>query len=64
MFSGLLLVLAGILIYLHPRILVALMSGCLILFGVGLMVMHWKLRKVYKAWDQASNPWARFIIRF
>ena len=64
MWSGLMLILVGVLIYVHPRIVVALISGFLVASGIGLMLLHWRLRRTYRAWEQARSPWTRFIIRF
>ena len=32
--------------------------------GLTLMILHWRLRRLYRSWNQADNPWSRFIIRF
>ncbi len=64
MLTGLVLVLLGILIYVNPRIIVAMVSGMLIATGIFLMLLHWRLRRTYRSPDQASNRWTRFLIRF
>ena len=64
MFSGLILILLGILIYLHPKIIIAVAAGFLITSGLTMMLVSWRLRRVYRSAGQAGNPWTRFIIRF
>ncbi len=55
MLTGLVFVLAGLLVLWYPRILVILFAGFLILFGVGMMAASWQFRRMHKA------PQSRFI---
>lgn len=65
MLSGLLLIALGVLIYLHPKILVAMLAGAMIATGVGLMLLRWRLRRMFGAAGQAApTGWTRFLIRF
>lgn len=64
MLTGLLLILLGIMIYLHPKILVALLSGVLIMTGLTLIALHYRLRRAARTWEQGPNRWMRFLIRF
>lgn len=64
MLTGLLLILLGVLIYINPRIMVAMVAGVLIASGIFLMLLHWRWRRTYRSWDRASSRWTRFIIRF
>jgi len=64
MWIGLFLILLGLVVLAYPQILVALLAAFLIVSGVGLLVLHWRLRRIYRAWDQANSRWAQFIIRF
>ena len=64
MLSGLLLILMGILIYLRPQIVVALVSGFLIASGLTIMMISWRLRRMVQAGRQTGNAWTRFMIRF
>ena len=45
MWSGLFLILLGLLILIEPRILVAFISAFLVASGMTLVFLHWKLRK-------------------
>ncbi|GEM_PF-7071853 len=64
MLSGLLLILIGVLVYLHPRIIVTLVAGFLVFSGVAIVLTSWRLRRIYRAGGQAGNAWTRFMIRF
>lgn len=64
MLSGLFLILTGILIYLYPRIVVAVFSGFLIMAGMTLVLISWRLRRIYRAAGRPGNAWTRFIVRF
>ena len=64
MLTGLVLILLGVLIYIQPRIAIALLSGFLIVMGIGLMIFSWRLRRLSKVFGQTTNRWTRFIIRF
>jgi len=64
MWSGLFLILLGLLILIEPRILVAFISAFLVASGMALVFLHWKLRKVYRASGDAQSRFDRFIIRF
>ena len=64
MLSGLLLILLGILITLHPKIIVVLVAGFLIASGFTMMLVSWRLRRAFRAGQQSTNAWSRFIVRF
>ncbi len=64
MLSGLMLILIGILIYLHPHIIVTLGAGFLVFSGVMIVLTSLRLRRMYRAGRQADNAWTRFMIRF
>ena len=61
MITGLVFVVLGVLIYLHPHILVAMFSGLLILFGVGMMAASWQFRRVRR---QSRSRFINWIVRF
>lgn len=64
MVFGLLLIFSGVFIYLYPRVIVAMVSGVLIAAGVVMILLHWRLRRMYRSPDQTSNRWTRFLFRF
>jgi len=64
MITGIFLILMGILILAEPRILVAMIAGFFIASGVAILLVRWRLKKVYRAWENAQGGFNRFIIRF
>lgn len=64
MLSGLLLILLGILIYLHPKIVVALVAAFFVASGLIIMLMSWRLRRAFQSGRPSANAWSRFIVRF
>ncbi len=64
MLSGLFLIALGVLILVEPKILVVFLSGGLIASGFSLVLISWRLRRLYRSGDQAESPWRRFIVRF
>ncbi|MBI4313560.1 MAG: hypothetical protein HY594_01965 [Candidatus Omnitrophica bacterium] len=63
MLSGLVLILLGVAIYLHPRIIVAAIAATMIAAGFSMVLIHWRMRRVYKSWEQPARGWQRFIFR-
>ena len=61
MLTGLVIVILGILIYLHPHILVAMVSGVMILFGLGMMAASWQFRRLRR---QSHSRFINWIVRF
>lgn len=55
MVTGLTFVLLGLAIYFYPRILVVIISGLLVLFGLGMMAASWQFRRL------RTSPQSRFI---
>jgi len=64
MWIGLFFILMGFLILVQPQILVAMIAGAFIAAGVTMMMISWRLRKVYRDLDNAAKPWQQFFIRF
>ncbi len=64
MVIGLFLIFSGVFIYLYPRVIVAMISGVMIAAGVIMILLHWRLRRMYRSPDQASNRWMCFLFRF
>ncbi len=64
MFSGFLLIVLGLVIYLHPRIVVAMMAGTLIATGISIVLLSWRLRRMVRSAGPAPTGWTRFLIRF
>ena len=61
MLTGFIIVVIGIAILFYPQILVALISGMLILFGLGMMAAGWQFRRLRK---QSASPFINWIIRY
>ena len=61
MITGLFFVLAGILIAVYPQILVMMIAGFFILFGLGIMITSWQFRRFHR---QASSRFMNWIIRY
>ena len=61
MITGLFFVLAGILIALYPQILIMMISGVLVMFGLGVMITSWQFRRFHK---QSSSRFMNWIIRY
>ena len=64
MLTGLTLILLGILVYLHPKIVVGLFAGILIAGGLVVVGISWRVRRLYREAQPAGNIWTRFIARF
>ena len=61
MMTGLCFVLLGIVVLFYPHILVVLFSGCLILFGLGMMATSWQFRRLRK---HSESRFINWIIRW
>ena len=61
MITGLFFVILGFLIYQYPQILVAMISGFLVLFGLGMMAAGWQFRRMQK---RSDSPFINWIIRW
>jgi hypothetical protein len=61
MLTGASFVILGVLVWLHPEILVAMVAGVLILFGLGMMAASWQFRKFRKA---SRSRFVNWIIRY
>ena len=61
MATGLFFVIAGLLVLFYPQILVLVISGFLIMVGLGIMAASWKFRRMRK---QFESPVANWIVRF
>ena len=61
MITGLFFVILGFLIYRYPQILVAMISGFLVLFGLGMMAASWQFRRMQK---RSGSPFINWIIRW
>ena len=60
MITGLCFVMLGVLIWWYPQILVAMISGVLILFGLGMMAASWQFRRLRK---HSESRFINWIIR-
>ena len=61
MIIGLFFVLAGALIALYPQILVIMIAGFLVLFGLGIMITSWQFRRLH---HKANSRIMNWIIRY
>jgi uncharacterized membrane protein YqjE len=61
MLTGFSFVIFGLLILLYPQILVAMVAGLLILFGLGMMAAAWQFRRLRK---RPASPFVNWIIRY
>jgi protein-S-isoprenylcysteine O-methyltransferase Ste14 len=61
MITGLCFVLIGVLFLFYPQILIAFVSGLLILFGLGMMATSWQFRRMQK---QSESRFINWIIRW
>lgn len=61
MMTGLFFVVAGVIILLYPQILILMISGFFILFGLGTMITAWQFRRWRR---QSRSPFVNFITRF
>lgn len=61
MITGLGFVVAGVLIWFYPQVLVAFVSALFVAFGVGMMATSWQFRRLRRQSDSRLINW---IIRF
>ena len=61
MITGLFFVLSGVVIFFYPQILVAMVSGLLILFGLGMMATAWQFRRLKR---HSESRFVNWIIRY
>ena len=61
MITGLFFLLLGLAILFYPQILVAMISGFLMLFGLGMMAASWQFRRLRK---QSTSPFINWIVRW
>ena len=61
MITGLIFVVLGVLILFYPQILVAMIAGLLMLFGLGIMAAAWQFRRIRRA---SQSPFINWIVRF
>ena len=61
MITGFCLLLLGVLILFYPQILVMMLSGILILFGLGMMATAWQFRRLRK---QSQSQFINWIVRY
>ena len=61
MLTGLFFVILGLVVYVYPRILVIMLSACLMLFGLGMMVASYQFRRMQK---RSGSRFINWIIRW
>jgi uncharacterized membrane protein YqjE len=61
MITGLMIVIVGVLILFYPQILVAMVAGTFILFGLGMMAAAWQFRRLK---TQSRSAFINWIIRY
>ncbi|MBI3330646.1 MAG: hypothetical protein HYZ96_00880 [Candidatus Omnitrophica bacterium] len=61
MITGLVFVTVGVLVLLYPHILVVMVSGFFILFGLGMMAAAWQFRRLRR---ESTSRFINWIIRW
>jgi hypothetical protein len=61
MVTGLLFVLFGVLVILHPELLAYLFGGLCALFGAGMMLTAWQFRRLKRS---SQSRFVNWIIRY
>ena len=61
MMTGLFFVLLGLAILFYPQILVAMIAGVLMLFGLGMMATAWQFRRLRR---HSASRFINWIVRF
>ena len=61
MITGLVFVILGVLIFYYPRILVAMLSAALVLFGLGMMATAWQFRRMRRS---SRSRFVNWIVRW
>jgi hypothetical protein len=61
MITGLLFVLFGVLILLYPTLLVAMVAGLFMLFGLGMMATAWQFRRMKR---ESRSSFVNWIVRY
>jgi hypothetical protein len=61
MVTGFVFVLLGLLILYYPQILIAMVAGLFIMFGVGMMLASWQFRRMRKS---SASRFVNWIIRY
>ena len=64
MLSGLLLIVLGLVIYLQPRIVVAMVAGMLIAAGLSIVLLSWRLRRMVRSAGQAPSGSLRMMLGY
>lgn len=60
MLIGIFFILAGILIWIYPKILAIIVSSILVFIGAIIVLMSLRFRRVSKEWQ---NPFVKFLFR-
>ena len=61
MVTGLVFILLGVMILLHPQILVAMVAGVFILIGLGMLAAGWQFRRLRR---RSGSGFMNWLIRF
>lgn len=61
MLTGLVFVAVGVLVLLYPHILVIMVSGLFILFGLGMIAAAWQFRRLKR---QSGSQFINWIVRY
>lgn len=61
MMTGLFFVVIGLIILVYPQILILMISGFFILFGLGIIIAAWQFRRWHR---QSQSQFVNFITRF
>lgn len=61
MLTGFIVVLLGLLMFVHPELLSYLVASLFVLFGLGMMAAGWQFRRLRKP---SQSPFINWIIRW
>ena len=61
MWTGLAFIALGVIILLYPQVLIAMISGFLIVFGLGMMIASWQFRRFQR---RSQSRFVNWIIRY
>jgi uncharacterized membrane protein YqjE len=61
MMTGLFFVVLGALILVYPQILIAMIAGFVMLFGLGIMATAWQFRRMRRS---SRSPFINWIVRW
>ena len=61
MITGVFLVIFGVLILVYPQLLVAMIAGLFVLFGLGMMAAAWQFRRLKR---HSQSRFVNWIVKY